>query len=625
MTTPHTLFLLFACHLLFATFAFADTPAEPLAPIALARYGENILTLGALSKSLASVNATNGLVERELKFSETPSGLVVDGNMAYVTAGIGRGLLYIIDLLTWKTGVVTPFGHSPTSPLVRGNTLFACDRFNDAIIVFDLQLKKITRVLPAIREPVALACPPGSPTLWACNLLPRGSANGGFIAAVVCVYEIDGVRTDLFLPNGSHSVRGIAASPDGQWVAATHLLSRYGLPATQVDKGWMNTNALTLFSVREKKTHATLLLDDIDLAAPNPWAIAFSPDGARLYITSSGIPELSVIDFPGLLEKIAVTLGDDLTRQLGFLGGLRQRELLPLEGARALLVESADIFIAGYFSDALSRYHIEDTHPIFPLHAGTHHIFSVLGGGLANASQQRRGEARFHDATLCFQNWQSCVSCHPDARVDALNWDLPNDGIGNPKNTRSLLFSFDTPPVMTLGVRANAEIAIRKGFIHIQFVTPSEEMMQEVDAYLKSLTPVSSPFLNISKPLILKSVDNSCLHCHDPALQRGTLTPKAKAGRAVFKKAGCIVCHPHPYFTAMQLHDVGTLEGMDTGKKTDTPSLLELWRTAPYLHDGRAPTIEEAVFNRFPSDKRGRIDKLNEKEKSALLEYLRSL
>ena len=35
----------------------------------------------------------------------------------------------------------------------------------------------------------------------------------------------------------------------------------------------------------------------------------------------------------------------------------------------------------------------------------------------------RRGEILFHDASDCFERWQSCASCHPDARADGLNWD----------------------------------------------------------------------------------------------------------------------------------------------------------------------------------------------------------
>jgi cytochrome c peroxidase len=47
------------------------------------------------------------------------------------------------------------------------------------------------------------------------------------------------------------------------------------------------------------------------------------------------------------------------------------------------------------------------------------------------------GEFVFHDARHCFQRWLSCSTCHPDARVDGMNWDRVNDGVGSPKNARS--------------------------------------------------------------------------------------------------------------------------------------------------------------------------------------------
>src|SRR4029077_21110157 len=85
-------------------------------------------------------------------------------------------------------------------------------------------------------------------------------------------------------------------------------------------------------------------------------------------------------------------------------------------------------------------------------------------------SPERKGEMYFNDATLCYQGWQSCASCHSaDARVDGMNWDLLNDGMGNPKNVKSLLFCFQTPPVMSMGVRSDAAAAIRAGIRHILF------------------------------------------------------------------------------------------------------------------------------------------------------------
>ena len=77
--------------------------------------------------------------------------------------------------------------------------------------------------------------------------------------------------------------------------------------------------------------------------------------------------------------------------------------------------------------------------------------------------------------------------------MDRLNWDLMNDGIGNPKNTKSLLFSLQTPPVMAIGIRADVETGVRAGFKFIQFFDVYEEDAQAVDDYLKSLEPVPSP------------------------------------------------------------------------------------------------------------------------------------
>src|SRR5204862_1447522 len=82
----------------------------------------------------------------------------------------------------------------------------------------------------------------------------------------------------------------------------------------------------------------------------------------------------------------------------------------------------------------------------------------------------RKGEKLFNDGLLSFQGWLSCASCHgPDGRVDGLNWDLLNDGIGNPKNTKSLLLAHRTPPAMSQGVREDAEEAVRAGIRHILF------------------------------------------------------------------------------------------------------------------------------------------------------------
>jgi cytochrome c peroxidase len=180
----------------------------------------------------------------------------------------------------------------------------------------------------------------------------------------------------------------------------------------------------------------------------------------------------------------------------------------------------------------------------------------------------------FHDATICYQQWQSCASCHPDGRVDALTWDLLNDGVGNPKSTKSLLLSHQTPPSMAKGVRASAETAVRSGLVHILFAQRPDEEAAAMDTYLRALDPVPSPHL-----------------------VEGRLSAAARRGRRLFEspQIGCSRCHPKPLYTDLRSHDVGTRTPLEQNARFDTPTLIEVWRTAPYLHDGRYTTIKQLL------------------------------
>jgi hypothetical protein len=74
----------------------------------------------------------------------------------------------------------------------------------------------------------------------------------------------------------------------------------------------------------------------------------------------------------------------------------------------------------------------------------------------------------------------------------------------------------------------------------------------------------------------------------------------------------------------MKAHDVGTLLEKDEGRKYDTPSLVEVWRTPPYLCDGRAVTIMEVLTKFNPGDEHGKTSGLTERELRDLEEYVMS-
>jgi cytochrome c peroxidase len=193
--------------------------------------------------------------------------------------------------------------------------------------------------------------------------------------------------------------------------------------------------------------------------------------------------------------------------------------------------------------------------------------------------------------------------------MDGLNWDLLNDGIGNAKNARSLVWSARTPPVMSLGVRASHEVATRAGFRYIQFHEPTEEEIAAVMGYIASLEPEPSPYLAV----------------RDDGSRR--MTASAQRGRTIYEsgEAGCSHCHPGPLFTDLQSYDVGTRNPRDTTGEYDTPTLVELWRTAPYLHDGRAATLESVFREHNREDRHGRTSHLSEEQLHDLVQYLLSL
>ena len=56
-----------------------------------------------------------------------------------------------------------------------------------------------------------------------------------------------------------------------------------------------------------------------------------------------------------------------------------------------------------------------------------------------------------------------------------------------------------------------------------------------------------------------------------------------------------------------------------------TPALVELWRTAPYLHDGSAITLRQMLKEKNSGDLHGRTSDLKQHELEDLIEYLLSL
>jgi DNA-binding beta-propeller fold protein YncE/cytochrome c553 len=562
--------------------------------------------------AVMAVDLSRREVLRSIPVAGEPSGLAVsqDGSRLYVTCAAPRSKICVLNAATGASLYEVAIGHGLSAPVLSADErfLFVSSRFENCVVAFDLSTRREVMRLPVRREPVAAALTLDGKFLLVANMLPAGRADVDHVAAVLSVIDVQKRRVikELELPTGSGSLNAIRISPDGKHAVVTHILARFHVPTTQLERGWMNTNAGTIIDLARMEVQATVLLDSVDSGAANPWGLDWSGDGKRLVVAHAGTHDVSVIAWPALLAKLAKCAADgeqssgalpEVADNLSFLVDLRERVKLPVadRGPRALVVIGNTAYTANFFSDSLTAIDL----------AGPNcKTASIPLSQRRDPDELRRGEFYFHDAGICFQGWQSCASCHPgDARADGLNWDLLNDGIGNPKNVKSLLLAHVTPPAMSGAVRQSAETAVRAGIAHILFTVQPESVATAMDAWLKSLKPVPSPYL----------VD-------------GKLSASAARGQKVFAKAECASCHPPGLFTDLESYSVGTAGNFDRlWEKFDTPTLVEVWRTAPYLHDGSAVSIQEVLTKRNPRDQHGVTSNLSEQEMRDLCEYVLSL
>ena len=586
-----------------ATNAVADKKyVSPLAVVANTE-GDTLYVAGYTAEKVSILNMATGKT-KPVPVPGRPTGLALskNGKELFVSVAGPAGGVHALKAKDGKVSHSYPTGHTPMSPVLSpdGKTLYVCNQFTDDVSVITLKGDAKPVRIPVKRQPVAAAITPDGKHLFVANLLPEGAANGAYVAASVSVIDTAALKVTatLQLPNGSSSLRGICVSPDGKHVYVTHILGRYHMPTTQVERGWMNTNAMTIIDVTKMKVLNTVLLDDTELGAANPWGVACTADGKYICVAHSGTHELSVIDQPALLANLqAAAKPDEVCDDLAFLVGIRRRLGLSGLGPRGLVMVGSVAYAAEYFTDSVGVLDINPDASPRPK------AKSLPLGPKIKESVARKGERIFYDGKACFQQWQSCATCHPDTRVDGLNWDLLNDGMGNLKQVKSMLLAHKTPPAMVTGIRASAEVAVRAGLRFSHFSVHPETDAVAIDEYLKSLTPVPSPYL----------VD-------------GKLSVSAQRGKKLFfDKVSCGRCHSKPFYTNLQSYNVGSKSGNDRTGVFDTPTLIECWRTAPYLHDGQFSDMKSLLTDGKHGMKRGDGDKLNEQQLNDLIEFVLSL
>jgi len=246
------------------------------------------------------------------------------------------------------------------------------------------------------------------------------------------------------------------------------------------------------------------------------------------------------------------------------------------------------------------------------------------------------GHRLFRDPRLSRDGTIACTTCHDPARAftDGRSVAVGVSGRQGRRNVPTLvnrawgrLFFWDgrvrtleeqvlrpieDPNEMDLPAR---DAAARLG-------VSTSELSQALAGYVRSIMSGNSPYDRFN------------------AGDRNALNDEQQIGLQIFRgKGNCTRCHVGPTFTDEHLHNTGVawrdgrLQDAGGGEGTfKTPTLREVARTAPYMHDGSLDTLQQVVDfydrggNANPAlDSEIRPLRLTDDEKRALVAFLSSL
>jgi hypothetical protein len=329
----------------------------------------------------------------------------------------------------------------------------------------------------------------------------------------------------------------------------------------------------------------------------SPSALTFSPRGNYVFASLQG--------------NNLVAIFDDLAIRAG--GGRASLARLGVgEAPRGLAWDHSNdsLWVQNFMSRDVTRIQLADFladgSRQFPT---SHHVSSLneqLGPEVLSGKQIFYFAGNHPEGAneMSFEGYISCASCHIDGRHDGRVWDFTQRGEGF-RNTQDLRGRAGTGHG-NLHWTANFDelqdfvLDIVEEFGGQGFLPPGEspnpplgapnagrsQALDDLAAYMSSLNLASlpkSPWRNVD----------------------GGMTQDAMDGAVIFGQLGCAGCHdPLTDFTdstlgAATLHNVGTLRtssGFRLGQTLNgisTQTLLGIWDTPPYFHDGSAEDLQD--------------------------------
>ena len=572
--------------LLVCVVLWLPTSAPATSSIGITPDGTTVFVVNPDSGSVSAIDTAAETKLDEIIVGRDPRILAVgpDGHRLYVTSQASATLTILkthpFSVLTKLHVGPEPYGvvADPTGRLV-----YVAASGADRIDVVDTELTQVVDTIPVQVRPKGLAISTDGTRLYVTH----------FLSGMVSVIDLGSRSVLEVISTGPESniAQRIVLHPTNNRAYLPHIRSNTSNPHPLFD-----TTLFPVVSVIDVATDQHLLPERLELSVVDrpvnlPFDLAFSSDGQRLHIVYLGSGDLSVIDLESRQALAHLEVGD---------------------GPRGIVLTPDDrtAYVANALSGDVSVIDLSTYEEVKRIPVTTSPLSPEL----------KRGKLLFissRSTRISRDRWMSCESCHADGEQDGRTWQFPY----GPRNTTNLRGLAHTHPLHWSADRDEVqdfEFTIRElqagtGLLedpHPELGLPNTGRSTDLDdlaAFVESLQSKPSPFRRAD----------------------GTLTPEAERGQVIFHRAdvGCANCHVPPLFTDLLVHDIGTGHGPGEllGPGFDTPSLRGVWHTAPYLHDGRASTLQDVVLTHNPTDQHGQTAQLSEAELQDLVAFLRSL
>ena len=586
--------------------------------LTLSSDGSRLYVVGQESNQIVVVDPLAGKVLEKIEVGDRPHTLALspDGQSAYVSNQWADNI-YRIDLEDSRITDTLAGGSGPAGMVVgkEGIYLYVVNSYSSDISIFDLENQREKRRLKAGNNPVSAAMAPDGSEVYVSS---RRSIPVPHMTSPITEMTITGTKyqrvSDRKMWKDAYIMENVAVTPSGDLAISTLIRPKNLIPAIQIERGWMMTHGIGIIERKENGRMIQLLTDQPNAYFPDPYGIVISPDGGRVYISHSGNNTISVLD----LDEIRILLSESTDEELETYAnhlGISSRYVIGRipTGANpkglAISPDGQTLYVAERLEDNIA---VINTSTL------------MVEGSIDMEGPRRRTVARFgrqvfHNAGHTFQNQYACYTCHPDVHEDGLVYNMAGTDMGrNLANVQTLRDIGDIPPYKWNG--KNQTIYKQDGMRFSTILTRTEAFSyKELDALVAYIiTDVKNP-------------PNLRFNPH------GELTAKQVRGKEIFYRDydnygneipasnRCYTCHPPPNFTNLEMTDVGTLADTDDPMLFDVPQLNNVYESAPYLHDGKAPTLEEIWTKYNDHDEHGVANDMTKDQLNDLVEYLKSI